>query len=142
MYTRTTSVLILAAALSATAFASLSATDQLPQPLARPSPAYPFDLRKSQKEGEVLLNFIITSEGRVADLAVVKSSNWVFRDLALAAVKNWRYTPALKDGHPVSVKVSQHIVFEVPAKDVERAAALAAAKHKAGPAAIDLASSR
>jgi protein TonB len=142
MNTRLISALFLAAVFCPTAFTSLSAADQPPKAIAQPSPAYPFDLRESQAEGEVQLDFTITAQGRVTDLTVVRSSNWVFRDLALAAVRLWRFTPALKDGHPISVKVSQNIVFAMAEDDPERAAALAIARHKARPVATDLASNR
>ncbi len=110
-------MLVLAATLSATAFIPLAAADQPPQPTDQPAPAYPFDLRKEQCEGQVTLLFTVTSDGRVANPVVVKSSNWVFRDLALNAVRKWKYTPALKDGRPVSAKVSQSFVFVVPEKE-------------------------
>ena len=142
MNTRLSSLLVLAAALSASAFAPLSAEDRLPQPVAQPSPAYPFDLRKAQIEGDVLIIFTVTREGQVADPQVVSSSNWVFRDLTLAAIKKWQYTPALKDGHPVSIKVSQSFAFRVPEKDAERSAALAAAAFKVSPATAVLASNK
>ena len=141
MNTRLSSLLVLAAALSASAFAPLSAEDRLPQPVAQPSPAYPFDLRKAQIEGDVLIIFTVTREGQVADPQVVSSSNWMFRDLTLAAIKKWQYTPALKDGHPVSIKVSQSFAFRVLEKDAERAA-LAAAAFKVSPAAAYLASNK
>jgi len=134
--------LLLAAALSTTAFASLSAEDRLPQPVSQPSPGYPFDLRKAQIEGDVLIVFTVTAEGTVANPQVVSSSNWVFRDLTLAAIKQWKYTPALKDGRPVSVKVRQPFTFRMPEKDAERAAGLAAGAFKVSPATADLASNK
>jgi len=109
-------MLLLAAALSATAFSPLAAAVLPPQPIDQPAPAYPFDLRKEQREGQVTLLFTVTADGSVANPVVIQSSNWVFRDLALNAVRKWKYTPALQDGHPVSAKVSQSFVFVVPEK--------------------------
>ena len=134
MNSRLSSVLLLAAALVTAASAPLSATDRPPRPVDLPAPAYPFDLRKEQIEGQVTLQFTVTADGRVADPVVVQSSNWVFRDLALNAVKKWKYTPALKDGRPVSATVSQSFVFVVPEKEQARAALAAAASNSSTPA--------
>ena len=110
-------MLVVAAALSATALAPLAAANQPPQPTDQPAPAYPFDLRKEQHEGQVTLLFTVTTDGRVTNPVVIQASNWVFRDLALDAVRKWKYTPALKDGRPVSATVNQSIVFTVPDKE-------------------------
>ena len=126
--------ILFAAALSATAITSLQGADQPPRAIAQPSPAYPFDLRKEQIEGRVTLQFTVTADGRVADPVVVQSSNWVFRDLALAAVKKWKYTPALKDGHAVSATVNQSFTFVVPEKEEARAGLAAAAAKSSTPA--------
>ncbi len=115
--------LLLAAALSAVSITALAAADQPPRPIAQPSPAYPFDLRKEQIEGRVTLRFTVTADGSVADPVVVQSSNRVFRDLAVRAVRKWKYAPALKDGQPVSASVSQSFTFVVPEKEAARAAA-------------------
>ncbi len=131
MNSRLTSALLLAAALSATAFAPLAAADQPPRPIDQPSPAYPFDLRKQQFEGQVTLLFTVTADGRVADPVIIQSSNWVFRDLVLNAVRKWKYEPALKDGQPVAAKVSQSFAFVVPEKEAQRAALAAAARNAA-----------
>jgi TonB family protein len=134
MNTRMPSVLILAAALSATAFTPLAAADQPPRAIAQPSPAYPFDLRKAKFEGEATLMFTVTADGRVADPVVVQASNWVFRDLALAAITRWKYAPALEGGRPVAVKVRQPFIWEMREKAAARAAALAAGKRLAAAA--------
>jgi protein TonB len=110
-------MVLLAAALSATAISPLAAAVQPPQPTDQPAPAYPFDLRKEQREGQVTLLFTVTADGRVANPVVTQSSNWVFRDLVLNAVRKWKYTPAMEDGHPVSAKISQRFVFVVPEKE-------------------------
>ncbi len=109
-------MVLLAAALSATAFSPLASAVQPPQPTDQPAPAYPFDLRKEQCEGQVTVQFTVTADGRVANAVVTQSSNWVFRDLALNAVRKWKYAPALQDGQPVSATVSQSFVFVVPDK--------------------------
>jgi len=110
-------MLLIAAALSATALAPLAAADRPPQATDQPAPAYPFDVRKEQVEGRVTLQFTVTTDGRVANPVVLQASNWVFRDLALDAVKKWKYAPALKDGRPVTATVNQSIVFTVPDKE-------------------------
>jgi protein TonB len=65
-------------------------------------PAYPEEARASGVEGEVYLKIVINEDGSVGDIEVKKGEE-PFVSAAIAAVKSWKYTPALLDGKPITV---------------------------------------
>lgn len=59
------------------------------------------------------MSFVITENGRVSYPALVKSSgNENLDDAALQCAKHWKYKPALKAGHPVSVPWEADVVWK------------------------------
>jgi protein TonB len=71
---------------------------QRPRPSsANPRPVYPDTARKSGREGDVVLRFIVTRSGEVDGIEVV-SGDEPFVSAAVAAVKQWRYQPGRVDG--------------------------------------------
>ena len=87
-----------------------NATPPRPQPGNTP-PAYPEDARSSGVEGEVFLKIVINEDGSVGDIEVKKGEE-PFVSAAIAAVKAWKYTPALVDGKPTAV----YRIIKVPFK--------------------------
>ena len=66
-------------------------------------PHYTEIARRARLEGVVILRAIISREGLVQDLSVVKPLGLGLEDAAAAAVENWRFEPATLDGEPVDV---------------------------------------
>lgn len=86
--------------------------DVLPRPSERASPAYPPRARQAGVEGEVVMNLLITPEGRVADARVLEARPaGVFEEAARTAVLGWRFSPALYQGRPVKTWARQRVVF-------------------------------
>jgi TonB family protein len=66
--------------------------------------------------GFVVVQYTITEQGRVTDVAVVESSPMgMFDSAAQSAVRKWLYEPRKEDGVPVSTTAKARLVFE-PAK--------------------------
>ena len=67
-------------------------------------------------EAKVLLLAIIDTHGRPGHLRVALSSHpgLGFEAAAIAAVKRWRYRPALQDGEPVAVYFYIEVGFRRP----------------------------
>ncbi|MEO8053106.1 MAG: energy transducer TonB, partial [Acidobacteriota bacterium] len=104
-------------------------TDVQPVPLKRVSPGYPAILRRRGQSGEVTLRFVVTAEGRVGYIRVVKSSHPGFDEEALKAVKQWTYKPGQLKGKPVATWLEQTVAFKLSEKrnrDANR-------KHKTHP---------
>jgi TonB family protein len=53
----------------------------------------------------VYITFVVTEEGEVTDLRVVESGGRVVDEAVLAAVRQWKYSPAVRKGTPVKVRV-------------------------------------
>lgn len=83
------------------------------QPIARIriSPQYPFELRRGGVQGEAIVDFVVASDGTVANAKAVRATRPQFGDAAVAAVQHWHFRPALVDGSPVSCHMQIPIVF-------------------------------
>ena len=83
-------------------------------PLVRFSPEYPMKARNDRTEGYVLLRFVVTETGSVADPEVLRSfPPNVFDRAAMRAVLRWKYQPQLVEGEPVSVMTYTRLVFRM-----------------------------
>jgi len=60
--------------------------------------------------GEVQIVMTVTPDGTVRDPRVVSSIPQVDR-AALAAVRQWRYTPATQNGRPIAMTVVVRVAF-------------------------------
>jgi TonB family protein len=67
-------------------------------PLYRRAPTYPPAALAQRLEGEVVLEFTITEQGKTDDIKVVRSSDAAFNDMASDALADWLYAPRLVDG--------------------------------------------
>jgi protein TonB len=76
-------------------------------------PVYPPEARRVRLEGDVVLEAVVTLEGQVEDLKLI-SGNPVLARAAMDAVRQWRYTPYLLNGKPVSKETRITISFKAP----------------------------
>ncbi|MBI5645979.1 MAG: energy transducer TonB [Ignavibacteriae bacterium] len=74
---------------------------------------YPPQALKDGTEGTVYVQAVITEKGRVQSTTVLKTEAEVLNDAACAAVKNWRFTPATKDGKNVAATVTIPFKFKL-----------------------------
>ena len=79
-------------------------TDELPQPTLEYKPSYPEFARQAGVEGTVVVHVLIGKDGRVIRGVVdEKKSVLLLNETALEAALRWKFTPALANGHPVTV---------------------------------------
>ena len=74
-------------------------------------PEYPETARAARLPGRVILQAVISAEGRVEDVIVLRSSNPLFDDAAIDAVKQWEYEPARQGDRPVAVYFTIDVRF-------------------------------
>jgi TonB family protein len=67
--------------------------------------------RKARVQGVVGLRVIITSEGKIGDVTIVKKLNPDLDEKAVEAVHKWKFKPAIKDGQPVAVQINVNMQF-------------------------------
>ena len=91
--------------------ATFAYTDDV-TPVFRRAPVYPTAALKSHREGDVMLEYTITEEGRTADITVVRSTDSLFDEPAVESLSHWRYLPQVVDGSAVAkAKVRTMIRF-------------------------------
>ena len=89
----------------------ISELDQPPEPRRQISPVFPPEAKRMSLSGRVVVEFIVTTEGRVIDAKVVSSSDSIFNNYALDAVRKWVFTPGEKGGKKVNTRVQISIPF-------------------------------
>jgi TonB family protein len=78
------------------------------------SASYPSDRAARLKSGasvSVRLGFVVTETGDVTDVRIVESAGRLVDDAVLKAVRNWKYSPAVKKGTKVKVRVDFRQTF-------------------------------
>jgi protein TonB len=73
-------------------------------------PIYPDIARLARVEGTVIMEAMLDPSGHVTQLRVIKSVP-MLDQAALDAVRQWRYTPSLYYGRPVSVLMTVTVRF-------------------------------
>ncbi len=76
-----------------------------PKPIDLPRIAYPADARKAGTEGRVVLVLRIDAQGRVASARVLDAPSASLAGAAREGARNFRFTPALRDGAPVETEI-------------------------------------
>jgi protein TonB len=76
------------------------------------APRYPVIAQASRLEGYVILDAVISQEGAVQEVRVLKSQP-LFDAAAIEAVRQWRFTPTLLNGQPVPVVMTVTVVFSL-----------------------------
>lgn len=89
----------------------LSKLDQQPVPRFQARPQYPFEMRRAGIAGEVVVDFIVDSNGDVQNAYAIRSSQREFEAAAVAAVSKWKFKPGRKGGRNVNTHMQVPIVF-------------------------------
>jgi protein TonB len=83
------------------------------QPVTTAEPKYPYLQRHAEGAAQVTVAFTVDTQGKVTGANITNSSNYEFNEATLAAIKQWTFAPALKDGKPVKTRLQQTFVFSV-----------------------------
>jgi TonB family protein len=68
---------------------------------------------KPKVEGTVIVAMTVAINGEVQDVRVVRSPDALLDQKAIEAVKQWKFSPARKNGLPVPVQVNVEINFQL-----------------------------
>jgi TonB family protein len=84
-----------------------------PRAIYDPEPEYSEEARKIKQQGVVILSMVVDQQGRPRDMHVVRSLGMGLDEKAMDAVKQWKFSPGLKDGIPVAVRVNIEVSFRL-----------------------------
>jgi protein TonB len=84
-----------------------------PRLIKKVEPVYPPEARKALLKGYVRLNVRTDGQGNVKEVMVIRSSDEIFNDPAIEAVKQWKYEPYLENGQPKELVFSVSLGFEI-----------------------------
>lgn len=82
-----------------------------PTPVLESAPEYTEEARLAGLEGTVLLSMIIDANGHPEDISVKRPLGLGLDERAVETVSTWRFRPAKRGGHPVSVKATVEVSF-------------------------------
>ena len=64
-------------------------------------------------QGTVILSIVVTAEGEVTSIYVMKTAPFGLTTEAIEDAKHWRFEPGKKDGKPISVRVQTESTFHL-----------------------------
>lgn len=103
--------------------------------LEKVAPRYPQAASRIGLSGSVDLEFAVDAQGYVKNYSIISSTNQLFEESVLQAVKKWRYHPFIKDGKPIEiVGVRTRVHFRMPEHEMagdDLAKYMEALRHKA-----------
>jgi TonB family protein len=86
---------------------------QPPRILFTPDPGYTKQAREAHLQGIVLVSLVLGVDGQVHDVKVQKGLGRGLDEKAIEVVQEWRFRPALENGHPVSSKLNVEVSFRL-----------------------------
>jgi TonB family protein len=87
--------------------------DKQPVPIRQVTPEYPDSAQKNHFEGIVWVKAVVGRDGTVKKAVIMQSDNHIFDNVAIQAMLQWKFTPAIMDGEPVAVWVSVPFKFKL-----------------------------
>lgn len=88
-----------------------SRVTRLPKVKGEARAEYPEEARRAGIEGQVVLKIRVSDKGKVVEAKVVESAGHGFDEAALKAVKNFTFSPGMKDGRPVATDITYTYSF-------------------------------
>jgi TonB family protein len=84
-----------------------------PRAIFDPDPEYSEEARRAKFQGTVLLWVVVGPDGKPRDVRVQRSLGMGLDEKAIEAVRQWKFEPSMKDGHPVAVQVNIEVNFRL-----------------------------
>jgi len=84
-----------------------------PRVIYQVDPEFSEEARKAKYQGTCTLMLIVDANGRPTNIRVASSLGMGLDEKAIEAVKNWRFEPSTKDGHPVRVEIAVEVEFHL-----------------------------
>jgi TonB family protein len=82
-----------------------------PQVVHRVDPIYSGNTTGRKPEGAVVLDAVFPEDGIPRVIRVIRSLDWQFDEIAITALKQWRFSPAMTEGRAVKVRMNVAVAF-------------------------------
>jgi TonB family protein len=82
-----------------------------PKAIAMPAPVFPPGLAALDIKGTAVVEFVIGEDGHTHSVQVVKNTHSEFGAAVVAAVSQWQFVPAMRDGKPAAQRMRVPMVF-------------------------------
>ena len=92
---------------------SFISVEKMPIPITQITPEYPSLARRSGVEGVVWVKILVNKDGKSKKAFVQKTDSDILNESALAAARQWMFTPAMMNSGPVAVWVSVPFRFKI-----------------------------
>ncbi len=86
---------------------------EAPRVIHRVEPRYTETARKICVEGVVVLSLLIDTDGRVADITVLRGLPFGLTENAVSAARQWQFEPCTFNGNPVNVRYTLTVRFRI-----------------------------
>jgi TonB family protein len=83
------------------------------------SPEFPDWAAQQELQRYVILELVIDREGRIRDARPLQAVHPELEDLAVVAVRSWRFSAATRDGEPIDAYHNVSVQFETPDEDAD-----------------------
>ena len=84
-----------------------------PRAVDQADPAYSEDARKTKRQGTVILRLTVGIDGVPSDICIARAAGNGLDEMAIGAVKSWKFEAATKDGVPVPVRIMVETSFRL-----------------------------
>lgn len=84
-----------------------------PRVIYQVDPEFSEEARKAKYQGTCTLMLVVDTAGHPSNIRVASSLGMGLDEKAIEAVKNWRFEPSMKDGHPVRVEIAVEVEFHL-----------------------------
>jgi len=84
-----------------------------PRPVYDPDPDYSDEARRAKFQGSVVLWIVVGPDGKTHDIRVARTLGMGLDEKAIEAVREWKFEPAMLDGHPVAVQINVEVRFRL-----------------------------
>jgi RNA polymerase sigma factor (sigma-70 family) len=91
----------------------ISKLDQKPVARFQARPQYPFEMRRAGVSGEVVVDFVVDTNGDVQNAQAIRSSQREFEAAAVQAVSKWKFKPGRIGERDVNTHMQVPIVFSL-----------------------------
>ena len=84
-----------------------------PRAVYKPDPEFSEEARKAKYQGVCTLAMVVGVDGRPTNIHVIGSLGMGLDEKAIEAVRNWKFEPGMKDGHPVATMIAVEVDFHL-----------------------------